>query len=268
MRTAPAVKLCSLLSLLRSPFRRFCVTIPTASDKLGEAARNHRNAGKQQSPHHSTDDYAQCPPASVVSHICQRTRPPECNGLELLRDLNEIMLGGSSQFVCDQIEGADGEQSEPSKNHYLGTLAEWRDIVLLLPTHNHCPFIDRHHHTSGNQVTSSEPVDKLAVIAAWIGLILQSRRPLTTAEQFNARSIRRLIARRIDRNSLCNKTECPPSTDATCFVPALPWPFPLQSCRYLADASNPKMRHPATRFLALANPTMIPSNQNQLTKGK
>ena len=47
-----------------------------------------------------------------------RTRPPECNGLELLRDLNEIMLGGSSQFVCDQIEGVDGEQSEPSKNHH------------------------------------------------------------------------------------------------------------------------------------------------------
>ncbi len=51
-------------------------------------------------------------------------------------------------------------------------------------------------------VTSSEPVDKLAVIAAWIGVILQSRRPLTTAEKFNARSMSQLPWRRIDRNSL------------------------------------------------------------------
>jgi hypothetical protein len=46
-----------------------------------------------------------------------------------------------------------------------GTLAECRDNVLLLPTHNHCLRIDRHDHTGENRVTSCRLVDKLQKIA-------------------------------------------------------------------------------------------------------
>ena len=81
---------------------------------------------------------------------CPRTRPPERVRRELLRDLNAVMLAGASQLVCDQIEGADWVQSDPAKNHYSGTLVEWRGTEQLPTTHKHCLRIDRHDRTGEN----------------------------------------------------------------------------------------------------------------------
>ncbi len=75
----------------------------------------------------------------------------ELDGLELHGDLKVIMLAVSSQLVCDQIEGADEEQSESSKNHDSGTFAEWRCTELLSMTYNHCVFLDWHDHTGEAQ---------------------------------------------------------------------------------------------------------------------